>query len=267
MKKNIKLIVLDIDGTIVGKSTKPSERVKKAIKKVTRQGVKVVIATGRMYEATYPLLEELGLDTPCINYQGAVIRDRDKIYREIKLPKNLVMEVANALRPFDVQVNLYAEGKLIVEKVYDCLANYIGIRHIGYKKVDRFEDLHDAHFAKLVAIDDNKDKVSEIRDIFAEKYKGVLNVVKSTDNYCEFVDIEASKGKSIKFLAGMWGLKTDEIMAAGDQDNDIDMIEAAGFGVAMANGSPDIKKNADFIAPDVEEDGIAQVIEKFVLND
>ena len=92
-----------------------------------------------------------------------------------------------------------------------------------------------------------------------------LNIVKSTDYYCEFVSPKADKGIAIEFLANKWGIKKEEILAIGDQDNDIQMLQTAGFGVAMGNGSPNIKKVADYIAPTVLEFGFAEAMKKFVL--
>ena len=263
MAKNIKLVVTDIDGTIIKMNGELESKTISVFKKLEEKGIKVVIATGRMYIATSNIINPLNLKTPVICYQGAMIRDEKEVYFEKNVPKEIASEIINKLREYKAHINLYLRNRLIVEQDDKYIHNYAGDRHIPYIVVDDLQTVvEDA--TKLLAIDDNQDKITLIRDEMKKIYPD-LNIVKSTNTYCEFVNAQADKGIAIKFLAEKWGINTDEILAIGDQDNDIEMLKVAGTGVAMGNGSENIKKIADYICPPIEELGFIDAMNKFVL--
>jgi Cof subfamily protein (haloacid dehalogenase superfamily) len=118
---------------------------------------------------------------------------------------------------------------------------------------------------KLVFVND----ISVTERLFVElvaRFGNRLQVVRSFDRYVEITNREASKGKAVEWLAQRWGIARDEVIALGDQDNDRSMIEWAGLGVAMGNAVEGVKAMADYIAPTASDDGVAEVIEKFVLE-
>jgi len=259
----IKLVVTDIDGTIIEFNGQLHEKTISIFKELEQNGIKVVIATGRMYKATKNIIEGLNLTTPVICYQGAMIRDEKEVYFEQNVPKKIASDIINRLRNYNAHINLYLKDRLIVESDDNYIKEYAGDRYIEYEVVPDLQAVVD-DATKLLTIDKDADKVTLIRDEMRKIYPE-LNIVKSTDYYCEFVSPKADKGLAIKFLADKWNLKKEEILAIGDQDNDIEMIKAAGIGVAMGNGSPNIKKIADYIAPSVKEFGFIDTMRKFVL--
>lgn len=259
----IKLVVTDIDGTIVEFNSELKQETIDIFKALEQKGVKTVIATGRMYKATKNIVEGLGIKTPVICYQGAMIRDENEIYFEQNVPKKIASEIINHIRSYGAHTNLYLRDRLIVENDDKYIKEYAGGRYLEYEVVSDLQDVVD-DATKLLAIHENADLVTKIRDDMQKLYPE-LNIVKSTDYYCEFVSPKADKGIAIEFLANKWGIKKEEILAIGDQDNDIQMLQTAGIGVAMGNGSPNIKKVADYIAPTVLEFGFAEAMRKFVL--
>ena len=263
--KKYKMLVSDIDGTILGSSNKITQRVKNAIAKASEKGLKIVIATGRMHSATTHITQELALSTPVISYQGAIIRDNQKLYQCIYIDTALAFEIINKLREYGEHINVYTENDLYVEKVSERLLNYVEVRHIGYKKVDKFEDIRNKKILKIITITNTPEKNNLIKEEMNKKYGDILNVVKSTDIYCEFVNKYADKSYALKYLADFWNIPVEEVIAVGDQENDISMIKTAGFGVAMANGCEKIKAVADYICPSVDDDGVAQLIEEYML--
>ena len=259
----IKLVVTDIDGTLMEMNGSLHQKTIDVVKKMSKQGVKVVIATGRMYNAARPVVEELGLDTPIICYQGAMIRDEKDIYFERNVAKNTVLNIIDDLRNYNAHINLYLRDRLIVEQDDKYIKAYAGDRFLKYEVVSDLKDVaEDA--TKMLAIDEDADLVTKIRDEMKIKYP-FLNIVKSTDYYCEFVNNEADKGFAINHLAEVWNLKKDEILAIGDQDNDIEMIKAAGIGIAMGNCSPNLRKAANDVVSSVLDFGFVEAMEKYVL--
>jgi len=265
----IKLIALDIDGTIMKKDFSISDTVRSTIKKAIDSDVKVVLATGRMYSATVPIANELGIQTPLITYQGALVRNfynSDEILLHHTIDADLFCQVISDIRNFQAQINVYLDDELFVEDEKAILKEYAVKRHIVYHKVNSFDKVAAFNPTKIIAMDDDVKKVDTIRDKLKKKYENSLYVTKSTPFYCEFVNKKASKGNAILFLAKKWGIKQSEIMVIGDQDNDKEMLSVAGLAVAMGNSTDGLKEIADFITDTVDNDGAAAAIEKFVFN-
>jgi len=265
----IKLIALDIDGTIMDKNYRISHRLKHAVTKAINNGVFVLVATGRMYSATVPIGLELGLKTPLVVYQGSMVREfykSDNILLHHMISTELSYQLIEDLKKENVQINVYCDDKLYTEYDSPILQEYVTRRKIPFQQVESFQTLKNFLPTKIMAMDENIEKIDRVKEKFIQKYSDRLNITKSTDYFCEFVDVKCSKADAILFLAKGWGIEQSEIMAIGDQDNDRGMIEAAGFGVAMGNSHYDLKQAADYITDTVDNDGAALAIEKFVLR-
>lgn len=260
----IKLVATDIDGTIVPFNGEFSDKLKNCINKLSESGVKVVLVTGRMHSAALPLARKLGLNTPIISYQGGLIKDFDgKILYQQNLSSDYAIEIIKWARENNVHLNLYIDDKLYVENDNDIIKYYVNGRFIDYT-VCSFDDLEIKNVNKLLAIDiKNPERVTSWLNILKKKYQD-LYIVKSTPYFCEIGPSNARKSFGIKFLCDMWGIKREEVLAIGDQDNDIDLIKAGGIGVAMGNGTPELKECADFITDTVENDGFVKAVEKFI---
>ncbi len=264
-----KLIALDVDGTIMDRTYRISNRVKKAINHAVEQGVYVLLATGRMYSATVPIGIELGLKTPLVVYQGSLVKEFYKSDKELlhyKITPELAIELTKDLLKENVQTNVYFDDKLYTQTDSPILQEYVSRRKIPFYQVKSFDEVENFAPTKIMAMDPDIEKIDRLKAKFMEKYSDRFNITKSTDYFCEFVDIKCSKADAILFLAEKWGIKQSETMAIGDQDNDKGMIEAAGIGVAMGNGHDDLKQVADFTTETVEKDGAAMAIERFALK-
>ena len=262
----IKMVVTDIDGTIADKDAIISKKVKESIKKLSDKGIKVVLATGRMFRATYPVLEDLNLNTPIISYQGGFVKEyngEQKVLYAKYTDVSKAHEVIDYFRANNIHINIYVNDVLYVENDDEYIKKYIENRNIVYTVVDDLKkiDMHGLH--KVLGIDKNPEKIIYVTEELKEKYKDELYIIRSTPYFCEVSNLEASKAASLCFLRDYWGFKRDEVLAIGDQDNDIDMIQAAGVGVAMGNGTPKLKQAADFITKSIDEDGFSYAMEKY----
>lgn len=261
----IKMVATDIDGTIVdwnfGNFT---PAVKKCIKNLCANGIKVVLVTGRMHCACDHIVKELELNTPVISYQGGLIKDEqgNTLYQQ-NLDTNYAKQIIKWAQNNDIHINLYINDKLYVEKDNNFVKKYTDGKFIPYT-VCPFEALEIDNVNKILAIDYNDaDRVTgwveELKKIFPELY-----IVKSTPYFCEIGSPMAKKSLGVEFLAKKWGLKQDEILTIGDQNNDIELLKSGGIKVAMGNGTPELKECADFITDTVQNDGFVKAIEKFV---
>ncbi len=263
MNNKIKMVISDVDGTLCPIYGRPDNKTIETVRRLKEKGIAMVIATGRMYKAAKYIADDLNIDTPIVCYQGAMIRDENEVYFEQNISKEISCEIIDRLRNFGAHINLYMRDRLIVEADDKYIKEYAGDRDINYEVTDDLKNVVE-YATKILAIHEDADKVTYIRDEMQRLYPD-LNIVKSTDYYCEFVNPKADKGFALQFLAKKWGIKKEEIMAVGDQDNDIEMLKASGFGVAMGNGSPNIKKIANYICPSVDNSGFVDAVEKFVL--
>lgn len=262
----IKMIATDIDGTILPYAKEFTPTTKNCIKKLSNMGIKVVLATGRMHSSAVPLETQLGLETPIISYQGALIKDiNGKTLYQIVLNPDYAKEIICWGRKNNVHLNLYINDKLYVEKDDEIVRDYVKDKFVKYT-VCSFDDLEIKNVNKLLAIDiHDADRVSSWVGILRDKYPD-LYIVKSSSHYCEICSPEGKKSLAVKYLADMWGIKREEILTFGDQDNDIDLIQYGGTGIAMGNGTEGLKACADYITDTVDNDGFAKAVDKFVFQ-
>ncbi len=261
----IKLVCTDIDGTILKEDFTFSDKVKNCILKLKKNGVKVVLVTGRMHSAARLIAEDLGIDTPIVSYQGGLIIDKNEVLYERCLEPEYAYEIISWARENNIHLNLYTNDKLYVENDDYIVKRYAGERYTTYQ-VKSFDEISLDGIHKLLAINfEDADLVTKWQEEMSVRYPE-LYIVKSTPYFCEFSNIEASKYCAVKFLQEYWGLRDDEILAIGDQDNDVKLLEAAGVKVAMGNGTPKLKAVADYITETVDNDGFVKAMEVFVLE-
>lgn len=259
----IKLIATDIDGTILKYNFEFNPEVKACIKKLTTDGVKVVLVTGRMHSATTYIAEELGLDTPIVSYQGGLIKQNDEILYEKNLNPHDAREILIWAKNNGVHLNVYMNDQLYVEEDDVVIRRYTGERQAGFI-VKSFDELNLVRINKLLAIDfENPEKVTEWRDYLIEKYCS-LHIVKSMPYFCEICHSEGKKSNAVEFLKDYWGIRTEEVLTIGDQDNDIELLKVGGTKVAMGNATEGLKAVANHITDTVSNNGFVKAVEKFV---
>ena len=260
----IKMVATDIDGTILKWSFEFSPEVKKCIKELDESGIKLVLVTGRMHSSTTPVARELGLHTPIVSYQGGLIKDESgKTLYQKDLRPDYAKKIIKWARKNNVHLNLYLDDKLYVEHDNEIVKEYTDGRFIDYT-VCSFDDLNIENVNKLLAIDlKDADKVTGWVEELSREFPD-LYIVKSTPFFCEIGSKDAKKSSGVKFLADMWGIKQEEILTIGDQNNDIELLKAGGIKVAMGNATEELKSYADYITDTVENDGFVKAIEKFV---
>lgn len=259
----IKLIATDIDGTILKYNFEFNIEVKDCIKKLTRNGVKVVLVTGRMHAATSYVAEELGLETPIVSYQGGLIKHENEILYEKNLDPNRAREIINWAQKNDVHLNVYMNDQLYVEKDDKIIRRYTGERSAGFI-VKSFSELKLERINKMLAIDfEDELKVTRWKEYLEAEYDDI-NVVKSMPYFCEICHLQAKKSDAVNFLKSYYGLEKEEILTIGDQNNDIELLKAGGIKVAMGNATEELKAVADYVTDTVVNNGFVKAVERFV---
>lgn len=269
---NIELLVLDIDGTIAGESNEINPGVKEAIAKVKAQGIKVAIATGRMYCSALRFHQAIQSDLPLIVYQGAWIQDPITQVRHRHLP--LSLESAHQLLDYFEQpalrdlisVHLYINDRLYVREIANETEAYTMRSSVKAHPVGDLRQALTTEPTKLLALSDDIELIDNIWGTLRKRYTPAeLYLTKSVATFFEATNPLVNKGTAVRYLAEEYlGIKPENVMAIGDNFNDLEMLEYAGIGVAMGSAPAGVQAIADWVAPTVEEDGAIAAIEKFL---
>lgn len=261
-----KLIAVDIDGTLLNSQGILTEKTKKAIQKAVDAGIVFVICTGRPIQGVKSLNEEINRDLPFITYNGAmIIKGKSKeILYERSLPKHLAKEVYNLGSKWDTTIIVWSDNKLYINNESEKAKEYSKSINTSYIKIENINEIS-AEITKVLWYDDHE-KLAKYQDDFKDKIDKRIVHHFSRPHYLEFVDEKATKGIAIQKLCEHYGFDIAQTIAIGDGYNDLSMIKEAGLGVAMENAPDEIKKHANYITTSCDQDGVAHVINEFVLK-
>lgn len=269
MKMNppIRLVAFDLDGTLLRSDKTISARTLQTIQTAREQGVIVAIATGRMYSTARSYGKLLGLgDMPMVLYAGGLIQTVEtgrKLYE-----KTISVEDAQTLltiaKEKGWQMQTYIDDVLRAAVSEHWIQEYE--RKTGAHAVICGEEFyHPQGPCNKILSRGSHEELLQRKAYIEEHMPGKLQVLFSEDTFLEIMPTQVDKGRGLQRLADLFGVPIEETMAAGDSQNDIDMLKAAGLSVAMENAHDEIKAAADCVTASNDADGVAQAIEKFVL--
>eukprot|EP00741_Cyanophora_paradoxa_P025762 tig00000391_g24859.t1 len=286
-----KVLAIDMDGTLFNSKHEVSERNREALERAMESGVKVVFATGKTRASTRPLTRRMGLSSlPGVFLQGLVVYGPDEeLHYERVLPDEVSERIIHMVEHRHTLV-AYSNDHILTRKPNDysyILAKFREPEPISVCSMDirpgrqRFQralapappphgvSLYDAvphlPFHKMLVLDE-PDAISRLRVEMEEAMEGHATCVQAMDNMLEILPLGASKGDGVERLIDLLGHSWDEVMALGDAENDLEMLERAGLGVAMGNAKDSIKARANAVTGTNDEDGVAQAIEEYILS-
>ena len=274
--KQIKMIVTDLDGTLLTDDKRISEPNLQAIHNAVSRNIYFVPATGR----TLHTLPENILELDCVNYiitsNGAAIvniKTGETVYKK-QLSSKTGADIIDFAEKLGVMVEIFIDGRAYVLKKFTDDLVYYGVNPKFVKwymdtrnVVDKYDYLlkNDTTLENINIIFNDFDKKVEMQELLTSSFE--VEITNSIGNNLEVGEKGCSKGTAIEELIKIFGLKMDEIMCLGDNANDFDMIKRAGLGIAMDNGEEQVKAVADYIARSNNSDGFAEAVYKFVLNE
>jgi Cof subfamily protein (haloacid dehalogenase superfamily) len=207
---------------------------------------------------------DLHLDDPVVCYQGAVVAEPQsgKWLRHVPIPLELARETIAALQDAGFGLNCYVDDELYVAEITPEARRYADFQHLELHPVgDLLAWLH-APPTKLVVIDD-PEVLDGLETHMKARFDGRLYIAKSLPYFLEFASPEVTKGSGLSFLAEHLGFTRERTVAFGDGENDVELLEWAGYGVAVANAHDRVKQIADFVCPSADDEGVAQVLEAY----
>ena len=264
----IKMIVSDLDGTMLNAAHKIPPANKEAVRRAQENGVIVTFATGRMFDSAKPYAEELGLTAPLITYNGAVVKTlTGELVSGDFMDEEAVKEVLKYCFAQDIYIQLYSEGKLYYAEKTTASEKYEEAAGIKGQAVGCEGMLNRSkNVEKLLVITETSEDADDITLDLNIKFSADLAALKSTARYIEIIRPSVSKAGAMLALAEHFGIVSDEIMALGDSDNDISMLKAAGLPIAMGNANETVREIVRYVTADCEAGGVAEAINKFVLD-
>ncbi|RDI40046.1 Cof-type HAD-IIB family hydrolase [Falsibacillus pallidus] len=265
-----KMIVLDLDDTLLRDDQTISKRTKDALLQAQEAGVKVVLASGRPTEGMVWVAEELKLadyGSFILSFNGSKIinwKTKEEIYSRALSPET-AHHLYDLSQREGVGILTYADGAIIVEEENEFASVESRLTGLPVKVVPSFKDAVREPVVKALMLEEGE-RLAEVEKKLQAELDGDLSVMRSKPFFLEFTELGVTKGASLDFLISRLDIKREEMIAVGDSYNDQTMIEFAGLGVAMGNAPGDIKNIADYVAASNMEDGVAEVVEKFVLE-
>lgn len=261
----IKLVVSDLDNTLLDKDNKINDQTLILLKECLSKGVFIVLGTGRLYQSAKIYKDMIGEDTYIICYNGSLIVDnKDKIVFSKNLDVGLMKKIVDFCKLKDLYCQFYEDGKILVERVTDetridpDLKNANAIEALDFGIYD-FKPSPKA----MIVVDPN------LLGVYQEELKSFLGdevyIAQSQNYLIEIMPKDVDKGKSLEYLCDKLNIKPSEVMAIGDNTNDREMLNFSSYSIAVANAVDDLKDAAFYVCENERSLGVAEALNKFVL--
>ena len=266
--KKIRLIAVDMDGTLLNHEGKLTGRTVKAAKAAMEKGTKFVLSSGRMPGALKHFAGEIGVNAPCVCFNGGAAVDvfTDEIYYQTPVPIELAKEIAKTAEDMGLYIHAFINGGYIASEYNEKTAEYERLTTVKATVVNGkvSENMTEAPMKVLVL--DTPEGVEKVLPVLQEKFRGRASIMRSQKHLIECVDKNTSKAGALEHLTHVLGIDREETIAFGDGQNDLEMLKWASESYVMDNASDAVKNACDRFkaAPSNREDGVAQVIERLI---
>jgi Cof subfamily protein (haloacid dehalogenase superfamily) len=239
-------------------------RTRRAIAQARAAGLHVIVVTGRMFRSVRRYLAAGAIDDPVVCYQGAVVADpvTGEFLRHIPIPLDVAREAIAAVEGAGFPLNCYVDDELYVARETEASRRYSEFQHIPVHPVGDLRAWLSEPPTKLVSIGEPR-ALDELEVEMKARFDGRLYISKSLPYFLEFASPEVTKGSGLEFVAERLGFAPERTVAFGDGENDVELLEWAGYAVAVANGHERVLRIADLVCPPADEEGVAQVLEAY----
>lgn len=267
----IKLIAIDLDGTLLNTQHEMTERAEKVLKSAMSQGVRIVIATGKTFASAKHLVKRLGLTTPGIYNQGTITFNNDgSVHSQQIIDTMLARQIITFAEDRDYLVGVYSGSRILVRKMSKRMDELTTHFHEpSPEEVGPLQNILDTTpVNKIIAIaPDDSRRIMALRwQLSIQIGSGARLLSAGIPDEIEVLPPNTSKGSALKVLLKEMGITANQVMAIGDGENDVEMLQMAGLGVAMGNANDHVKSVANTTTKTNDEDGVAEAIEKYVLK-
>ena len=263
--RDVQAFACDLDRTLIGEDAELHPRTRRAIAAALEAGIHVILATGRMFRSVRPYAQAAGIEDLVVCYQGAVVADpvSGRFLKHEPIPLELAREAIAAVQAAGYPLNCYVGDELYVAEHTPQSDSYASFQNLDVHAVgDLLQWLHEPP-TKLVTVGDPVE-LDRLKERLVEHFDGRLYISKSLPYFLEFASPEVTKGSGLAFVAESLGFSEERTVAFGDGENDVELLEWAGYAVAVENAHERVLAIADLVCPSVNEEGVAQVIEAYL---
>jgi Cof subfamily protein (haloacid dehalogenase superfamily) len=264
----IKLVAIDLDGTLLNdKRQIPGETIE-AIQMVQRQGVIVTLASGRSFCSVLSYARQLNIEVPLITHCGAYVTDvkEETIVIKKRMDFSKAKKIISLFEEKDYYIKVYCNNMFFVQEATPKTVEFSVNFDIPYTVVGRkqLKTLKETPFR--IVLQDEPERIQYAKEQLSQ-WKDVVTVFQDSPRGLEIVDAKVSKGLALRALCQKFDIPTSKVLAIGNEGNDISMLRVAGLGIAMGNASAELKCHADVITKSNLERGVEYALRKYVLKE
>lgn len=264
---SIQLIVTDLDGTLLNSNHEIGEPTRKALREAIAKGVQVILATGKTRPSAVHIIKEFDLKTPGIYLQGLAIYDGDgNVMHQRTIEPALARQVITFAEDRGFTMLAYSGERILMRAKHPIIEHMAKFHEPQPEFVGALQNLLDSvPINKVAAIGDDK-RINALRWQLGMQLNGSARLMQAAvPHMLEILPSGASKGNALRTLLKDLKIPVENVLAIGDGENDIEMIQAAGIGVAVGNAEQKVKDAANYVVASNDDDGVAETIERFVL--
>ncbi|MEX6689285.1 Cof-type HAD-IIB family hydrolase [Danxiaibacter flavus] len=256
-------IFIDVDGTLLTDKLEISRATREAIGWIHRMGVLVVIVTARSPGASLFLYDELGIsNNPIVCFNGALIVRENTILHDQQVETSDLKNIVHLLNDFDINISVYKHHDWFAEKIDKWIEQESAITHSVINRIDFAELLENEFCANKLLCMGEPEEIDRAEKYLKHSGFEHLNIHKSKTTYLEITNLNASKKQGVQKLLDVYEFNPQQIIAIGDNFNDIDMLQFSGTSVVMGNAPEEVKQVATFVTDTNNNDGIAKALER-----
>ncbi|GAB6100338.1 Cof-type HAD-IIB family hydrolase [Halanaerocella petrolearia] len=259
-----KLVAIDMDDTLLDDQHRVSKKNREVINYLLKQGINVVLASGRPFGSLAPYAQDLGIVMPIISANGSLIKCllTDKIYHKLNLQSELAQDILEYGKENDYIISVYYEDQIATN--YSKRAEiHRELKEVETVTIDRDLEIDKAPI-KLLLHHEEEEIARAGFDQLRSEYLKELYITSAGGSSIEVMNQKATKGKALEYVVDRLNIDSESVIAIGNGHNDIPMFEVAGLSIAMDNSLSQVKEVADFVTKSNQEDGVAYALEKFI---
>ncbi|MFA6587528.1 MAG: Cof-type HAD-IIB family hydrolase [Patescibacteria group bacterium] len=269
-KPKVKLLLIDLDDTLIGPDLQVSLKNRQAIKKAIRAGIKVTLATGRTLTTTLPFALKLGLTHTLVCFQGALLTGKSKRLSSRTMPPQHYLDIIRFGLQYKVQICVYALD-------HDTVFFQRPLNRYGKEYLDKIEQVRQISLVNLlnypfthppikIMLIAHPETIIKLEKEARKKFDNTLYITRTRNTLLEFLHPQVNKGYALKKLVEHYNLDISQTAAIGDGYNDIPMLKTAGVSFAVKNAPAKVERSADYVVSSWDQDGVAEAIERILKN-
>lgn len=262
LSRPVELVACDMDGTLLNDEFRLSPLTKEIVGRVVARGIRFVLVSGRMRATLMPFHQELGLDTPAVCYNGAMIWD--PVTRRVVSHTPISYEVAQEVLDFSesegLHIQYFWDDRFFATKRTSWMELYENRTRLRGEIIPSLREFSPERLPTKIQLITDPERVRRLVAELSDRFAGRLYVTSTLPEYVEMMNPSVSKGEGLRVVGNLLGISPDRMLVFGDAPNDETMFALAGYSVAMGNARPEVREKAHFVAKSNREDGVAHAL-------